>query len=352
MPNAPLWQQVNQPSGRANVRRRDAPSTLLGPPVTWLFAQLQRLLARIALALAPESARLRAVLGRAHAELGDDALAAAYLEGALERDTSLGGAWLSLGHIHARRRQPVRAATCYERARQLGLTGADLPFALANVLYEQGAVAEALDLYHLAVAVEPTHSQSWFNLGHALKARDQLHAAEAAFAAAVRSDPRFFKARFMRAHVLSLLGRSLEAVSEYHETLRYSPTYVKAHYNLGSHHLKEGEFEGAVKRFRRVLHLDPNYDRAHHALGQAYAAMGRFTDAREALTHAIRLRVGNHSARLQLARVLDELGLGAEAAVHYRQWLRDSPPPHPTADTALAEQDSVKRRLQELARPN
>ncbi|HIA03931.1 MAG TPA: tetratricopeptide repeat protein [Myxococcales bacterium] len=221
---------------------------------------------------------------------------------------------------------PDDAVTVLERAVSIDPTQSSRAFRLANARFECGDAERALQAYKLALQLEPLNGRAYFNMGHTYKELGQLEMSAQAFANAVYVKPRFYKARFMRAHVLTLMGHLPEAVQEYQRTIRDSPKYVKAHYNLGNCHFQEERFELAVESYERVTTLDSTYNKAFYALGQAWLQLDQLEQARVAFVQALRLRADMHSCRFQLASLLDEQGRSAEAVMHYRVFLRDSPP--------------------------
>ena len=94
-----------------------------------------------------------------------------------------------------------------------------------------------------------------YDLGLALKQKDQLEAAKIAF----------------------------------REALRLDPEMVEAHYTLGIACWQNGDIEETTTAMRAAVAKRPGYAEAHYMLGTGLKQKGELTEAAQALEEAIRL---------------------------------------------------------------
>jgi tetratricopeptide (TPR) repeat protein len=94
-----------------------------------------------------------------------------------------------------------------------------------------------------------------------------------------------------------------------------------------------GDLSGARERYYMAIELDEDYVEARANLGCVLAETGRRDLAVAAFEGALRYHKGYADVHYHLARTLDELGRGAEAAEHWRAFLEEAPD-SPWADEA------------------
>ena len=105
------------------------------------------------------------------------------------------------------------------RLTELARTRAASDFARATQYHDSGMLAEAIDAYRRAAALEPGNSETLNNLGAAWKEAGRVELANSAYRAALAADPRSSAAWF----------------------------------NLGNSHREENRLEEAVRCYREAL---------------------------------------------------------------------------------------------------
>jgi predicted O-linked N-acetylglucosamine transferase (SPINDLY family) len=99
-------------------------------------------------------------------------------------------AWFSLGKLHRRRREPVRAVEALQRARALAPDRSDIGTALAWGLIDAQRYAEALALAQTVTAATPSVASAWLAQGIAARNRLDHGAALSALTQATTLAPR------------------------------------------------------------------------------------------------------------------------------------------------------------------
>ncbi|HSR50223.1 MAG TPA: tetratricopeptide repeat protein [Acidobacteriota bacterium] len=106
------------------------------------------------------------------------------------------------------------------------------------------------------------------------------------------------------------------------------PDSLRSHIRRAQIALLEGRFEVAVSRFRQALEKAPQEAAVHHGLGLALWRAGETAQAEEALHKAVQLEPSAGSFRLDLGKLLVDLGRPLEAIEALEPVLQgqDAPP--------------------------
>ncbi len=177
---------------------------------------------------------------------------------------------------------------------------------LANVLWAQGKVNEAITQYVEALRLQPASAEAHNNLGLALAAQGRIGEAVAHYTQALRLDPSSAEAHSNYGGALVAQGKIEQALAEYAEALRLQPTYAEAHNNLAIALANKGNLGEALTHFEQALRSKPNYPEARNNLGNVLQAQGRLGEAIVQYREALRLRPGYTDAHNNLAMALAE----------------------------------------------
>jgi tetratricopeptide (TPR) repeat protein len=236
----------------------------------------------------------------------------------------------------------------------------------AAVLNNQGLAAlrdarrtqPASDLLRRALERAPDSYDITFNLGWALLLEGDPGAAEFFLRGLVRRDPLEGHARVVLAWALRKAGRAEDADKEWKGVLAIAPNYAPLHTpDLGrrferilpserlrtedvsertdaevaaglvgraERRLAANDADGALRELGRAAYLDPYGQRVHLLLARAYRAKGD----RERAESELRMTLWSQEdpgVRAELARLLKEMGRGAEARREAEKVLRIDP---------------------------
>jgi protein O-GlcNAc transferase len=135
----------------------------------------------------------------------------------------------ALGTTLLRLQQPAQAARWLDRARQGTPSSARLLGLLARAQRQSGALADAIETYRRALAVDPRQAELWVELGLAQnEAREPLAAVES-FSKAIQIEPHSARLWHALAHALSAAGRPAEALQAERRALAHNPWLAEAH---------------------------------------------------------------------------------------------------------------------------
>jgi Flp pilus assembly protein TadD len=155
----------------------------------------------------------------------------------------------------------------------------------ANLLFNNGPLAQAEAHLRAAVRIKPDYAPAWGRLGLALDKKGQLDEAAACYA------------------------RGLEL----------NPAQPQTHNNLAVVLAKRGDLEGAIRHLEEATRLAPDFAEAQHNLAFALAKAGRLEEAITACEQCVRAEPRNAQYRRALAMLLQQHGDTVKAAVQWRE---------------------------------
>ena len=158
-------------------------------------------------------------------------------------------------------------------------------------------VPEAVGWLETAVAIDPSLTPAWVNLGVVLRRAGDLPGAEDAYKHALELDPRTPSAYQNLAALLQIQGRHEEAEG-FIRILQKTPSRNPYSYlSLGDLSLHNGRLEEARRFYRRAVHLSGDDAEIFAALGQLAAATGDLRTARKMLRKAQKIDGENYRTR-------------------------------------------------------
>ena len=116
-----------------------------------------------------------------------------------------------------------------------------------------------------------------------------------------------------------------DEVSLYTDIVSKPPGKARPHNNLGDALKKANRVSEAEPCFRRALELQPAYPDALNNLATIYNSTGRGKEGLELLSQALALDPGHLQARFNLAFVLYEKGMLADAELHFAILIQTAP---------------------------
>jgi protein O-mannosyl-transferase len=124
---------------------------------------------------------------------------------------------------------------------------------------------------------------------------------------AVRRAPGMWEPHYALGDALRNEGRCADAVTAYREVVRLRPEHRNGHTNLGICLAQTGRHAEAESAFRTALTIDPAYPRGYTNLAALAVTVGDYEKARQMYLETLRLDPRNVFARMQLARLYEEV---------------------------------------------
>lgn len=187
-----------------------------------------------ALRLDPQDAKTYNLKGWIHRTAGDTDLAISSYQTAVERDPGLYDAYISLGILHAARRDPL-ALAYYDNALALRPSSVEALYDKGICAQDMGQDSLALALYARIKEVEPRYPLAYYNSGFVL---------------------------------LEMQGKRSEARAEFTRAIQLLPDYVDAYYSRGLTYEQEGKLDSALADYQQALRLAPGHTDAAKGLGR------------------------------------------------------------------------------------
>ena len=191
---------------------------------------------------------------------------------------------------------------------------------LGVIARQAGRPDAAIELFRRATQVAPTYADAYYNLGNALRDRndragDDRHGAVEAYRRAIDLRPDQAGWHNNLAVVLLADGDAASAESGFRRALALDPAYAEAQTNLGNALLKQGRLVEAVAAYRQALAINPEFPGALASLGGALIQAGETAAALAPLDRLLARDPQQVRGVAYKAIALRELGRHAEADV-------------------------------------
>jgi tetratricopeptide (TPR) repeat protein len=133
-------------------------------------------------------------------------------------------------------------------------------FQLANRLYEEGKLEEAVAAYRRCLELEPSYPDGRFNLAVALGNTGRYDEAAVYMEDVIREEPERAEAYNSLGYLASRQGELEKAISYWRRAIQLRPDYAQAHFSLGLTLLQIGDYESGFAECEwrwRTGHLTP-----------------------------------------------------------------------------------------------
>ena len=243
----------------------------------------------------PKSARAHYGLGLAYWAQSNNNFAREAFDTALAQDKKFAPARYKLAQVLAKEQFFDDALAEYEKASKYQPTTAELWFQLAVCFTEANAevstdiLALTIELFQKALALNPQHAQSHFQLGEIFYSTDkeqaQYHYQQAATNDSALSSffidqvPEYYSGQLTADQARQLLDKSLLLKAE--DPLAY--------FYLAQIEADQGNVQLAIDHYKRAIALDPEYADVYFPLGDLYYQINDRQKARVAYRQAIAL---------------------------------------------------------------
>src|SRR5262245_33755958 len=282
------------------------------------FDPLYKVLARN-----PQSADAHHMLGKTWFIRGEFAKAAAELETALKlapRDYDVA---YTLGLAYLKQQQLAPAKQIYSRMlRELG-DRPQLHIVIGRAYRETVYLAEAIEEFKKAVALDPKSSRAHYYLGLTYLLKDgssRLNDAAEEFGHALASNPDDYFANYYLG-IIHLMERRLEpAISFLEKASRLQPDNPDPYFHLGQAYQLSDKHDRAIEVLGKSIALNPSVEhndyqvaKARYRLGQSLLKTGRREEGERELNLAAELKSdGLKKEEIKTATYLNSTSLGEQ----------------------------------------
>jgi Tfp pilus assembly protein PilF len=190
------------------------------------------------------------------------------------------------------------------RERAEATSGGDAASALierGNEWVRQGRVANAIEEYAAALALQPGRFEAHANLGSLLLAASRFGEAETHLRSALALRPEQVPLHVALGHACSAQGHAVEAESCFMRALALAPDDANALVAWAGLLRQRGRFTQAAEAYRRVLQRQPRHALAHYGLGHCLREQGLASEAADSFAHAVAAQPDYIDAHYRLA---------------------------------------------------
>ena len=190
---------------------------------------------------------------------------------ALEGDSKLEPAYVTLGRLHNSTGQFELAIEEFERAMNLAPRDADAIQGMAQTYQRLGRNQEAEAMFRRATVLRPDSWEGYFRLGNFFYNRSRFPEAESQYRRVLELAPDNASAYTNLGTVLTNENRYEEARAVLEKAVTLNPTY-SAYNNLASVYYLEGHYADSAAIYEKALRLNDSDYMVWGNLGAAYAA--------------------------------------------------------------------------------
>lgn len=219
----------------------------------------------------------------------------------------------------------MEAIASYRRATALNPTDTDTQHSLANLLAEQGELAEATERYQQLLQHQPKFAEVYYNLGNAKHQQGDIEGAIDCYRRALELKPDCSTFHYNLGNMLYQQGKSREAADCYRRACSLAPDDPEASYNLGRALQELKEFTEAEEAYKNAIRLKPAWAEIYSNLGVIRMDQGDLDAAIEWQQRALDMEPDMVQAHLNLGTVFGKQLRWPEAVRHFRRALHDQP---------------------------
>ena len=169
------------------------------------------------------------------------------------------------------------------------------------LIVQQQRYAEAESLLRTSLAIRPSRTEAWIELGNSLALQKKYEEALAVYSTALTRDPQNAQTLLRRGKVLANMNRHADAVESYRASIQLNPGDGLTHFELGVELLSAGETNAAGKEFGEAARLTPDRVAARFNYGAWLMRQSNWDGALHEFQAVLRLEPGNVRAQRNLA---------------------------------------------------
>jgi tetratricopeptide (TPR) repeat protein len=156
----------------------------------------------------------------------------------------------------------------------------ELGLLLAEVHFQTGEHAKAMERLNQVLAAEPDHFEATFLLGLIQQRRGNLREAQTRLERAVHLKVDSSAAHATLGSLFAVVGKRKQALKHLSTALRLKPS-APVHFLLGAVYYDSGQHKRAIEHLRQATQLDPKFGEAYYQLGLLCLEMNWLRKAQE-----------------------------------------------------------------------
>src|ERR1017187_2073684 len=169
--------------------------------------------------------------------------------------------------------------------------------------HSEGRPDKAVEQLREAIRRDPDQAGAHYDLGVALKNKDEIEAAKAELQRSLELDPSLAEAHYMLGIAHWQTGAFDEAAKEMQAAIALRPDYGQAYFMLGTALKQKGDRDGAETALREAIRLDPDDPGPYNTLGQLLRQKGDVEGSKEAFAKGEQVKQAKEA---ELGRMLQK----------------------------------------------
>ena len=271
------------------------------------------------LQIEPSNADALHLLGVVAGQRGRNEIAVGLIEKAINIINTIPLYHYSAGNAYRALDKLAQAIDCYQRALALNPNYFEALYNLGEAFQSQGKVGDAIGCYQRVLSLKPDYYIAYNNLGSALQDQGKLDEAIACYQYVLSLNPDYYMAHTNLGNALKEQGKLDEAIACYQHALSLKPDYYITYNNLGSALQDQGKLDEAIACYQHALSLKPDYYKALNNLGNALKEQGKLDEAIACYNRSLSLKPDYYIAYNNLGIALQSQGKFGEAVAAYRK---------------------------------
>jgi tetratricopeptide (TPR) repeat protein len=176
-------------------------------------------------------------------------------------------------------------------------------FQLGHLFAIQGQWDKAESSFREAVAIRPSLTEGWIQLGKVLTEQKKFTDALACYSVAHQQRPQDAQIVYLTGRALAELNRQAEAIENYRVAAKLDPSNWEIHFELGGELDATGQLDAARNEFGEAARLNPNNAQAHFNYGVLLAKQGELDEAQREFETAVQLDPAYTKAQQYLTQI-------------------------------------------------
>ena len=180
-----------------------------------------------------------------------------------------------------------------------------LLFNIIGACYKSlGQIDASLQMFEIAVKLNPSYSEAYFNLGVILRGLKSFELSIENYKKAILINPNYPDAYNNLGNTYREVGKIEEAIENYEWAIAYKHDFFQAYNNLGLAQMENNQQQLAIKSFKTAIRIAPEFVDSSFNLGIAFFEIGKNLEAKVLFEQVLKIDPSKYEAYRNLANTM------------------------------------------------